>query len=164
MQLLSFEYLYAGKLCAALDRQHPRDLYDVKLLLNNEGLSEKLKTALLVYLVAHNRPMAELLDPNLSDIRQAYQAEFEGMVLGEVTLAELEQVRLDLIALIKQRLTDKDKHFILSVKRRKPQWDYLGLNHISNLPGVRWKMQNLAMMEDNKHQQAIAKLEKVLFG
>lgn len=26
---LSFEHLYGGKLCAALDRQHPRDLYDV---------------------------------------------------------------------------------------------------------------------------------------
>lgn len=28
--------LYAGKLCAALDRQHPRDLFDVRLLLENE--------------------------------------------------------------------------------------------------------------------------------
>jgi len=30
--------LYAGKICAALDRQHPRDLFDVHLLLKNEGL------------------------------------------------------------------------------------------------------------------------------
>jgi len=31
--------LYAGKMCAALDRQHPRDLFDVKWLLENEGLT-----------------------------------------------------------------------------------------------------------------------------
>ena len=31
--LLSFEDLYAGKICATLDRQHPRDLYDIHLLL-----------------------------------------------------------------------------------------------------------------------------------
>jgi predicted nucleotidyltransferase component of viral defense system len=37
--LLSFEDLYAGKICATLDRQHPRDLYDIHLLLNNEGIS-----------------------------------------------------------------------------------------------------------------------------
>jgi len=37
LQLLSFEDLYAGKLCAALDRQHPRDIFDIMVLLNNEG-------------------------------------------------------------------------------------------------------------------------------
>lgn len=26
---LSFEDVYAGKICAALDRQHPRDLFDI---------------------------------------------------------------------------------------------------------------------------------------
>jgi hypothetical protein len=36
---LSLAYLYGGKICAALDRQHPRDLFDVKLLLDNEGVT-----------------------------------------------------------------------------------------------------------------------------
>ena len=62
--LLSFEDLYAGKICATLDRQHPRDLYDIHLLLKNEGISERLKNAFLVYLMSHNRPMAELLAPH----------------------------------------------------------------------------------------------------
>ncbi len=30
--------LYGGKLCAALDRQHPEDFYDVKLLLDAQEL------------------------------------------------------------------------------------------------------------------------------
>ena len=55
MQLLSFEDLYAGKLCAALDRQHPRDFFDVRFLLANEGLSHRLKDAFLVYVLGHNR-------------------------------------------------------------------------------------------------------------
>src|SRR6056297_2506475 len=37
--VVSFEDLFAGKIIAALDRQHPRDLFDVKLLLDNEGIS-----------------------------------------------------------------------------------------------------------------------------
>ena len=57
MQILSFEDLYAGKFCAALDRQHPRDLFDVRLLLSHEGVSGRLKDAFLVYVLSHNRSM-----------------------------------------------------------------------------------------------------------
>lgn len=38
--------LYGGKIFAALDRQHPRDLFDVKYLLENEGFSEQVRDAL----------------------------------------------------------------------------------------------------------------------
>ncbi len=31
--------LYGGKICAALDRQHPRDLFDVHYMLENEGIT-----------------------------------------------------------------------------------------------------------------------------
>ncbi len=48
MKMLSIPDLYAGKLCAALDRQHPRDLFDVKFLLENEGLTDDLKKTFLV--------------------------------------------------------------------------------------------------------------------
>ncbi len=34
---LSEADLFGGKVCAALDRQHPRDLFDVKLLLDDTG-------------------------------------------------------------------------------------------------------------------------------
>lgn len=43
--------LYGGKICAALDRQHPRDLFDVKYLLTNEGLTEKIKTGFIFCLL-----------------------------------------------------------------------------------------------------------------
>jgi predicted nucleotidyltransferase component of viral defense system len=37
IQVVSFADLYAGKIMAALDRQHPRDLFDVRDLLANEA-------------------------------------------------------------------------------------------------------------------------------
>ena len=48
---------FAGKLCAALDRQHPRDLFDVKLLLENEGIGDDLLQVFIVYLISGNRPI-----------------------------------------------------------------------------------------------------------
>jgi hypothetical protein len=67
--VFSFEDLFGGKICAALDRQHPRDLYDVYWLLQQEGIDQRLKNAFLVYLMGHNRPMAELLAPQAQDIQ-----------------------------------------------------------------------------------------------
>jgi predicted nucleotidyltransferase component of viral defense system len=61
IQTLSLEDLYGGKICAALDRQHPRDLFDIKMLFDNEGITDKIRTAFIVYLISHNRPMNELL-------------------------------------------------------------------------------------------------------
>ena len=77
--VLSFEDLYGGKICAALDRQHPRDLYDVHWLLEREGIDERLKNAFLVYLMGHNRPMAELLAPQIRDMTPLERTDLEGM-------------------------------------------------------------------------------------
>lgn len=77
-RLLSFNDLYAGKMCAALDRQHPRDLFDIALLLENEGIGRDLLKTFLVYLIGHNRPMAELLAPRRRDIAGLYEGEFRG--------------------------------------------------------------------------------------
>jgi predicted nucleotidyltransferase component of viral defense system len=48
MQVVSFADLYAGKMMAALDRQHPRDLFDIRDLLPNEGVDDDLRKAFLV--------------------------------------------------------------------------------------------------------------------
>jgi predicted nucleotidyltransferase component of viral defense system len=47
MQVASLPDLFAGKICATLDRQHPRYLFDVKFLLENEGLTENLRKTFL---------------------------------------------------------------------------------------------------------------------
>jgi predicted nucleotidyltransferase component of viral defense system len=65
---LSFADLYGGKIVAALDRQHQRDLFDVYDLLRNEGLDDWLREAFIVYLISHNRPMHEVLASGQKDI------------------------------------------------------------------------------------------------
>jgi hypothetical protein len=57
MKVLSFPDLYAGKIVAAFDRQHARDLFDVRDLLANEGIDDRLRAAFIVYLLTHNRPI-----------------------------------------------------------------------------------------------------------
>lgn len=57
---------------AALDRQHPRDLFDIRDLLANEGISDELRRAFIVYLISHDRPISEVLVPRRKDIAQEY--------------------------------------------------------------------------------------------
>lgn len=162
MPLLSFPDLYAGKLCAALDRQHPRDLFDVKLLLDNEGLTPDLIKTFVVYLISHNRTMGELLRPTRKDISGIYQGEFLNMADDEVSLDELLDVREKLIVGINEALTDDQKHFLVSFKAREPDWSLLGIEDAEKLPAVRWKLQNLARMPHEKHQGALASLQAIL--
>jgi hypothetical protein len=164
MQVASFPDVYAGKLCAALDRQHPRDLFDVKFLLENEGLTDDLRKTFLVFLISHQRPMAELLAPHCKDIRAVYESEFRYMAKIEVPVEQLEATREQLIEQIHKGLTTEEKKFLLSFKARQPDWSLLGIDGrmVSSLPSVRWKMQNLERMQQEKHGQALKKLEQIL--
>ena len=161
---ITVDELYAGKICAALDRQHPRDLYDIKLFFENEGITEAMRKAFIVYLISHNRPIAELLSPNLSDIREIYEKEFVGMTIETVSLEELIFARERLVKEINESLTDSEKQFLISFKSLEPYWDLLGIPDIENLPAVHWKIINLRKMELVKREEAISKLKKVLFG
>jgi len=154
--------LYAGKICAALDRQHPRDLFDVKWLLENEGLTNEIRKAFVVYLSSHNRPMAELLRPQYKDISTIYAGEFASMAETDVPLEELVAVRGNLVELIHQGLTDNEKGFLLSFKNREPNWTLLNLDDVSELPAIKWKQINLAKMSDDKHELALEKLKSIL--
>ena len=162
VQSLSFADLYGSKICAALDRQHPRDLFDAKLLLDNEGITDKIRIAFIVYLISHNRPMNELLKPTFLDISHQFEFEFEAMMFNPIMLDELNQTRVDLINRLMTDLTEREKQFIISIKSMKPQWDLIEVEHIKDLPAVKWKLQNLEKMDRKSHAKALAKLMKVL--
>lgn len=162
MQLLSFEDLYGGKICAALDRQHPRDLFDIHYLLQNEGISEAVKNTFIVYLLSHPRPIAELLSPKLKAIETLYEKEFVGMSIEMVDLDTLVQTRSALIATIHKTLSEDDKAFILSVKSGNPKWEQFAYPDAKNLPAVKWKLHNLSKMSKSKHQSALRRLEQIL--
>lgn len=156
--------LYAGKLCAALDRQHPRDLFDVRLLLENEGMEAGLLDVFVVYLLSSDRPLAELLAPNRKPLAATFEAEFIGMTLIPVTLAELEQTREAMINLIRERLTEPQRQFLLSFKQGEPNWTLLNLPGIENLPAVQWKLLNIRRMAPAKRERALESLRQVLLG
>ncbi|WP_202618189.1 nucleotidyl transferase AbiEii/AbiGii toxin family protein [Arcticibacter tournemirensis] len=165
MLVASHPDLYAGKLCAALDRQHPRDLFDVKQLYENEGLTEELRKTFLVFLISHFRPMAELLNPNRKDISGIYETEFLQMAEIDVTLEELLSVRERLISDINKDMTDSERKFLLSIKNKTPDWTLSGLdaNLVSELPSVKWRLLNLEKMTKDKHLAAYKILEAVLY-
>jgi predicted nucleotidyltransferase component of viral defense system len=162
MQLLGFEDLYGGKICAALDRQHPRDLFDIHYLLHNEGISEALKNTFIVYLISHPRPIAEMLSPRLKDIEALYEKEFVGMTIENVSLESLERTRSELIKTIHNKLSENDKEFILSVKTGRPKWELFAYPDAKDLPAVKWKLHNLSKMNKSKLKSACKKLEDVL--
>ncbi|KYG83935.1 nucleotidyltransferase [Roseivirga seohaensis] len=153
MQVVSLGQLYGGKICAALDRQHPRDLFDVQLLLENEGLTEEIKIGLILCILSSNRPIHELLSPNLLDQSQAFINQFEGMTIDPFTYQEYEATRLELIKTVQSNLEDKDKEFLLSISNAEPDWS---IYNFERFPSVQWKLQNLIKLKTDsaeKHQE-----------
>jgi len=162
VQTLSFEDLFAGKLVAALDRQHPRDLFDVKLLLEHEGISDNLFRAFLVYLISHDGSLARMISPRPKPLEDLFRGQFAEMTAEPVTLEALESVREDMIAALHRRLGEREKEFLLSFKRTQPRWELLDVAHARNLPAVRWKLHNLERMERAAREKAVRELEGVL--
>jgi predicted nucleotidyltransferase component of viral defense system len=161
-RLLSTEELYAGKICAALDRQHPRDLFDVHWLLRHEGISLRTRKAFLVYVISHPRPMIEILNPGFSDIRDVFEKEFKEMTTENLSYEELCATRENLVSTLMREVTPEEKHFLLSMKEGAPKWDLLGLEGVENLPAVKWKLLNIGKMEETKHTDAVRKLRDYL--
>jgi len=153
IQVVSFADLYAGKLVAALDRQHPRDLFDVQHLLANEGINDALFQTFLVYILSHNRPAHEVLQPRLKDIRQAFEQEFVGMTSGETSFDALISAREQLVSEIRPHLDERSKQFLLSFHELKPDWSLLATPDISNLPAIRWKLMNIELLQTKQPEK-----------
>ena len=163
IQVVSFADLYAGKIVAALDRQHPRDLFDVRDLLANEGIDDNLRTAFIVYLMSHNRPMAEVLAPTRKDIGQEFERGFMGMTEIPITLAELIEVREQLIVDIVGNMPQAHREMLISFKFGEPDWSLLNVSSVENLPAIRWRMENLAKLGKKRRAELIENL-KAAFG
>ena len=141
---------FGGKICAALDRQHPRDLFDVKNLLENEGITKDIKDSFIFYLVSHNRPINELLNPMFKNIEKEYEREFLTMSKIETGLDELLKTRKALIENLKAQLSDDDKDFLISFVSNRPDWSKVRNDKIKDFPSVKWKLMNQEKMKKDK--------------
>ncbi len=162
INVLSFADIYAGKIMAALDRQHPRDLFDVHQLLENEGITDELRTALIVYLISHDHSPHSLLAPVLRDISQDFEQNFVGMTTEAIMLDTLLEAREKLITDVVVNMPDNHKEFLRSFYRRKPDWKLLGIDGVENLPAVRWRELNLDKSGDGTCEKLLRKLEAVI--
>lgn len=163
--IVSFADLYAGKLVAALDRQHPRDLFDVRHLLANEGIDAALFKAFLVYLISAGRPAHELITPRFKDISQAFNQEFLGMTVDAITLDDLLDARNRMLVELRRHLDEKARNFLISFHELDPGWDALGLPSVGMLPAVRWKLMNLERLHNeqpDRYQQMLSDLRDTL--
>ncbi len=162
--VVSHADLYAGKLCAALDRQHPRDWFDVHLLLDHEGLDEPLRQAFVVYLASHDRPMAELLAPRAKPLPDVFDREFAGMTREPVAVEVLESTQAALPGLLRSSLRLNERQFLLSIKRGEPDWSLLPIPHLSELPALRWKLANIERLKQSpaRHQAVVDALRAIL--
>lgn len=143
LPMLSPDELYGSKLVAAMDRQHPRDLFDVWQLLESDGLSDAAVECFVTYLAGHNRPIHEVLFGNDKDIAAEYHTHFVGMTTKPVTLEVLLNTRSELRRELPQRLTARQRAFLVGLAYGQPDWSLLQCPHAAELPALRWKLANL---------------------
>jgi hypothetical protein len=141
--LLSPDEIYGGKLVAAMDRQHPRDLFDVKELFDHGGITPGIRRAFVVYLASHNRTIHEVLFPMPKDIRLAYEGSFAGMTAEPIGLECLLETRERLFAELPAALDANEREFLRTLVRAEPDGSLLQLPHVTELPAIRWRLRNL---------------------
>jgi predicted nucleotidyltransferase component of viral defense system len=162
--VVSIGQLFGGKIIAALDRQHPRDLFDVKYMLATEGFTEEIKEGFLLFLLCSDRPINEVIAPNFQDQRSTLANQFSGMSDETFSYEEYESIRENLVSTIHKNLTDRDKEFLLSFKNISPDWK---IYDFQRFPAINWKLKNLEKLKTNnpnKHSELYQMLKDKLAG
>jgi hypothetical protein len=147
LPLLAESELYGSKLVAALDRQHPREFFDVHELFESAGLTSEIVECFVCYLSGHNRPIHEVLFSRDLDLSLPYESEFQGMTRKEVKLEELLSTRERLRVELPSRLTESQKLFLVGLTTGEPDWKLMECAHLKEMPAIRWKQENLVRLK-----------------
>jgi predicted nucleotidyltransferase component of viral defense system len=158
---LGFLELMAGKLVAMLDRQHPRDIFDMMHFLKSGNSLKSITDIFVAYLAQANRPFSELLKPNLKDIEQVFKSNFEGMTREKVSLDELIAYRGEIIEQLPGLLRENYKGLLISIMEDRPKWEKLPFKNIGDYPGVQWKLINIRKMPINRVKEEIRLIDAV---
>lgn len=150
--ILAPDELYAGKLVAALDRQHPRDLFDVWQLYESGGISDGMVECFVVYLAGHNRPTHEVLFGNDKNIAGEYERAFVGMTEVDCSLETLLEARARL------------RHELPGRLSAQPDWSLLQCQHAAQLPALRWKLSNLETFRKRRPEDFTAQADALDAG
>ncbi len=153
--------LYGGKIAAALSRQHPRDLFDVRHM--DIPLAD-CREGLIFCLLGSDRPIHESFAPRLIDQREAMVNQFKGMTDIPFTYDKFEATRSKLIADVNQLMNEADKRFLISFELGNPQWEGYEFEYFKDYPSVKWKLLNLeklAKQNPKKLEEEAKKLEEI---
>ena len=148
--------LYGGKIAAALSRQHPRDLFDIKYMDVPFG---KCREGLIFCLLGSDRPIYESFAPSLIDQREAMENQFAGMTDIPFTYEEFEETRAKLINDVKSLITEADKKFLISFESGQPEWEGYEFEYFKDYPSVQWKLLNLKKLAKQNPQKLQEEVE-----
>lgn len=163
VRMVSQKQLWGGKIIAALDRQHPRDLFDIRNLINEVGYSTDIKEGFVFFLLCSKRPIQELMSPHLVDQSAVFESQFNGMTDNPFGHEEYQAAREQFIRMINESLTPKDKEFLLAFSKGEPDWTKMDY---SKYPAVRWKLLNINKLKESnpqKHTEQVELIQQVLF-
>lgn len=146
IQVVSKKELYGGKICAALDRQHPRDLFDVKELIEKDEINEELIKGFIAMLLSHDKPLHETLNPNIKNQTEIFEKQFQGMTNKNFSYVEHEQTLNNLINIIKEKILPYRQH-LLDFVSLKGDLGNFKINNLEKLPAIKWKIKNLQKLQ-----------------
>jgi len=168
LPVLDTAELYGSKLVAAMDRQHPRDMFDVLKMIERFGWQPSFVDCFVAYLAGHNRPVHEVLFPRNLPLEPAFTNEFAGMTRDGVALDLLEETQERLIAQLPRALSTSHREFLLSLVRAEPAWELMPFNHLQHLPALQWKLLNLRKLKSRdatrflaQHDELVAKFKSL---
>ena len=118
----------------------------------NEGIDDSLRRAFIVYLLSHNRPMAEILAPSRKPLEDEFPRGFDGMSDQQVQMEDLTEARETLIAYVVGQMPDPHRRFILAFKRGEPAWPLLAVQ------------QNIETLKAVERAKLVSRLENALSG
>ena len=154
--VLATAELYGSKLVAAMDRQHPRDIFDVMHMLDHFGWQASFVDCFVAYLAGHNRPVHEVLFPKTKPLEPAFTNEFAGMTRNTVELSTLEQMQVRLLQELPRQLNPAHRDFLLSLVQGDPAWELMPMQHLRELPALKWKLMNLAKLKKSNAKRFAA--------
>ncbi len=162
--IVPLSQLYGGKIAAALSRQHPRDLFDVRYM---DVPLAGCRDGLIFCLLGSDRPISESFAPRLIDQREAMANQFDGMTDIPFSYEEFEETRVKLISDVNSLMTDADKQFMVSFERGEPAWSGYEFAYLKDYPSVKWKLINLTKLAKQNWQKLAdeaAKIEALFCG
>lgn len=163
MRIVPLTLLYGGKIAAALSRQHPRDLFDVKHM----SISlEEAKYGFIFCLLGSDRPLYETFAPRLIDQSEAMVNQFEGMSEIQFSYDDFTKTREKLIHDINVVLSPTDKQFLIDFEKGRPNWTASRYAEFENYPSVKWKLLNLSKLKKSNPSKLEDNVEKLksIFG